>query len=44
MLLRVGDEPVVFVDVSTPVREEVLEEMRRKREERLKGGPERDRQ
>ena len=31
----VGDEPVIFIDVFHPVREEVLEEMRRKREERL---------
>ena len=31
-----GDEPVVFVDVFTPIREEVLEEMRRNRTERLK--------
>ena len=30
-----GDEPVVFVDVFTPVREEVLEEMRRNRAKRL---------
>ena len=27
----VGDEPVTFIDVFTPVREEVLEEMRRNR-------------
>ncbi len=33
-----GDEPVVFVDVFTPVREDVLEEMRRKRAERLGDG------
>ena len=31
----VGDEPVIFVDVFTPVREEVLEEMRGKRAKRL---------
>jgi len=31
----VGDEPVVFVDVFHPVREEVLEEMRRNRAKRL---------
>jgi len=30
-----GDEPVVFIDVFHPVREDVLEEMRRKRDERL---------
>ena len=30
-----GDEPVIFVDVFHPVREEVLQEMRRKRAERL---------
>jgi len=33
-----GDEPVIFIDMFHPVREEVLEEMRRKRTERL--GPE----
>jgi len=33
-----GDEPVIFIDMFHPVREEVLEEMRRKRAERL--GPE----
>jgi len=31
----VGDEPVIFVDVFTPIREEVLEEMRRNRAKRL---------
>jgi len=30
-----GDEPVVFIDVFHPVREDVLEEMHRKRDERL---------
>ena len=30
-----GDEPVVFVDVFTPVRREVLKEMRRNRAKRL---------
>lgn len=30
-----GDEPVVFVDVFHPIREDVLEEMARKRAERL---------
>ena len=30
-----GDEPVIFVDVFHPVRQEVLAEMRRKRAERL---------
>jgi len=33
-----GDEPVIFVDVFHPVREEVLAEMRRKRAERLARG------
>ena len=33
-----GDEPVIFVDVFTPIREEVLAEMRRNRAERLEGG------
>ena len=33
-----GDEPVIFIDMFHPVREEVLEEMRRKHAERL--GPE----
>ena len=38
----VGNEPVVFIDVFHPVREDVLEEMRRKRRERLgRGGPQR---
>jgi len=31
----VGDEPVVFIDVFHPIREEVLKEMQRKREKRL---------
>ena len=30
-----GDEPVIFVDVFTPIREEVLAEMRRNRAKRL---------
>ena len=30
-----GDEPVIFVDVFTPIREEVLAEMQRNRARRL---------
>jgi quercetin dioxygenase-like cupin family protein len=38
----VGDEPVVFIDVFHPIREDVLEEMRGKRRERPpRGGPQR---
>ena len=34
----VGNEPVIFVDVFHPVRQDVLEEMRRTREQRLTRG------
>ena len=33
-----GDEPVIFVDVFHPIREEVIEEMRRNKARRLAGG------
>lgn len=33
-----GDAPVIFVDVFHPIREDVLQEMQGKREERLKRG------
>lgn len=35
-----GDEPVIFVDVFHPVREEVIEEMARRRAERRAGDEE----